>query len=77
MMGTFRKRVFQGRAGVADPVGTDILRAVKMPQCHVVEGIKNGGIHVVAAAHGKLFGFTGKPPGNKLMSHKNVAVAGL
>ena len=73
----FGEGVFQRRAAVADPVRAHILRAVEMAQRHIVEVLKHGGVHVVAAAHRQLFGLAGGRAGDKLVGQQHVALRGV
>ena len=51
---------------------TDVLGAVEMPQRHIVKVGKNGGIHIVAAAHTLLLGVAGLAAGDKLVGQEHV-----
>ena len=50
-MGDFRKRVFERRPAIPDPLCADVLRPVDMAERDVVERIENRCVDIVRAAY--------------------------
>ena len=71
-----REGVLQRRAAVAQGLPPYLLRAVQMPQRHIVKGIKQGGVHAVHPAHRGFLALAGGSTGHELMRHQHAAVAG-
>ena len=69
--------VFQRRAAVAHRLPPHLLGAVEVPQSHVVEPRKEGGVHTVQPAHRGLLALAGGGPGHKLVGHQHAAAGGV
>ena len=72
-----REGVLQRRAAVAQGLPPHLLRAVQMPQRHIVKGIEQGGVHAVHPAHRRFLALAGRSTRHKLVRHQHAAVAGV
>ena len=74
-MSTLRKRIFQWCPAIAYSVGTNILRAVEMAQCHIVEVFEHVRVYVICTAYGEFFRLTGSCASDELVGQKHIAGA--
>ena len=68
-----REGILQRGAAVAQGIAAHLLGAVQVAEGHIVEAVKEGGIHTVQPAHRWLLALAGGGTGHELVGHQHAA----
>ena len=73
MLGCLREGILQRGAAVTHGVPADLLRAVQVPQRHIVEAVEQAGTHAVHPTHRDFLALAAGSPGYELVRQQHIA----